>query len=179
MALRKAAAYSKKSRRPYTRKSKKKSKSYIRTIPGHKIVKFSMGKQNKFDKGDFPFKVMLQSKEKILIRDNALEAIRQLVHKKMEKEYPGNFYFEVKVYPHHILRENKVLTGAGADRMQTGMQKSFGTIVGRAARVKKNQTIAFVAVSNQKAARYARNQLTKVKSKVPCSTRIINEKLNK
>ena len=39
MALRKAGAYSKKYARPYTRRSAKKSQSYIRTIPPQKLVK--------------------------------------------------------------------------------------------------------------------------------------------
>ena len=37
-----------------------------------------------------------------------------------------------------------MLTGAGADRMQTGMQKAFGRAVGTAAQVKKGQTILSV-----------------------------------
>ena len=40
--LRKARAYSKKRVVPYTRISKKKSKSFIKTVPQQKIVKFSM-----------------------------------------------------------------------------------------------------------------------------------------
>ena len=47
-SLRKAAAYSKKHARPFTRKSKSRKKAYIKTIPGIRIVKFDMG--------DFPAK---------------------------------------------------------------------------------------------------------------------------
>jgi len=43
MALRKGSAYSKRYARPYTRKSKKRSKSYIKTVPNSRIVKFQMG----------------------------------------------------------------------------------------------------------------------------------------
>ena len=62
------------------------------------------------------------------------------------------FYFEVKPYPHHMLRENKMLSGAGADRMQTGMAHSFGRTVGRAALVKKNQVIIIIKVLNESTA---------------------------
>ena len=39
-----------------------------------------------------------------------------------------------------------MLVGAGADRMQTGMQRSFGSVIGVAAQVKKNQPIFSVFV---------------------------------
>ena len=45
-----------------------------------------------------------------------------------------NFHFKIRVYPHHVLRENKQATGAGADRVSEGMRLSFGKPVGTAAR---------------------------------------------
>jgi large subunit ribosomal protein L10e len=41
----------------------------------------------------------------------------------------------VRVFPHHVLRENALASGAGADRMSTGMKMAFGKAVGIAARV--------------------------------------------
>ena len=52
MALRKASAYTKHYTRPYTRRSSVRSKSYIKTIPPQKIVRFNMGN---FRWGDFLF----------------------------------------------------------------------------------------------------------------------------
>jgi len=179
MALRKAAAYSKKYARPYTRKSRKKGKNYIKTIPQHKIVRFNMGNLNKFKKGDLKYHIKLESKENVQIRDNALEAIRQLLHKKLQKEYPGNYYLSIRPFPHHVIRENRVLTGAGADRMQTGMQKSFGTTIGRAALVKKDQEILLIAVPSEKSSRFARKLLHQIKAKLPCSSKITSEKIKK
>jgi len=43
-SLRKANAYSKRKVTPYTRVSKKRQKSFIKTVPPQKIVKFEMGK---------------------------------------------------------------------------------------------------------------------------------------
>ena len=37
-----------------------------------------------------------------------------------------------------------MITGAGADRMQTGMQRAFGKAIGSAAQVKKNQAVISV-----------------------------------
>jgi large subunit ribosomal protein L10e len=53
----------------------------------------------------------------------------------------ANFHFKVRVYPHHVLRENKQATGAGADRVSEGMRLAFGKAVGTAARVASNQRI--------------------------------------
>ena len=53
---------------------------------------------------------------------------------------------QVRSYPHHVLRENKMITGAGADRMQTGMQRSFGAAVGLAAQLKEGTPIFCVYV---------------------------------
>ena len=51
------------------------------------------------------------------------------------------YYFIVRVYPHHVTRENKMISGAGADRLQKGMRQSFGRPVDRAARVNKGQPV--------------------------------------
>ncbi|MHA2113057.1 MAG: hypothetical protein ACW98W_16390 [Candidatus Hodarchaeales archaeon] len=36
-----------------------------------------------------------------------------------------NYHYRVCVYPHHRIRENKMMTGAGADRIQNGMRKAL------------------------------------------------------
>lgn len=177
MALRKASAYSKKKYTPYTRKSNVKSKSYIKTIPPIKTVKFRMGDLKGFVNKKYPIFVSLVAGENILIRDNALEASRQYIHKKLEKELSGQYFFEIKVYPHHILRENKTLTGAGADRLSSGMSMSFGSVIGRAAPVEKNQKIFLIAVNSEKSKAIAIKILEKVKAKLPCHSRILIEKL--
>jgi large subunit ribosomal protein L10e len=176
MALRKAASYSKFNARPYTRKSAKKSKSYIKTVPPTKVVKLHMGDISGFKKGKYPTVIRIVSLEKVQLRDNAIEAARQNIHKDLEVNFPGQYYFAVKVYPHHILRENKMLTGAGADRMQTGMTQSFGKTIGRAAFIKPNQIIFLIAVNSEKALQVTRTAIGKIKAKLPCSTRILVEK---
>jgi large subunit ribosomal protein L10e len=176
MALRKAKAYSKKKARPYTRKSKVKGKSFIKTVPNSMIVKFKMGDLKKFDKKEFPIVVEVVCKDKIQIRDNAIEAVRQFFNRFLVERVGNNeFYFETKVYPHHVLRENKMLTGAGADRMQTGMSQSFGKAIGRAALVKPNQVIFIIAVKTPKAEIEVRKLIKSAKSRLPCKifTRLV------
>jgi len=45
-ALRKANSYSKRKVTPFTRVSKKRTKSFIKTLPPHKVVKFENGKKD-------------------------------------------------------------------------------------------------------------------------------------
>ncbi len=176
MALRKAGAYSKKYTRPYTRKSSVKSQSYIKTIPPTKIVKFQMGDIKGFEQGKLPFVLNMQTVESVQIRDNALEAARQYIHKQLEEQILGAYYFAVKPHPHHILRNHKMLTGAGADRMSSGMTLSFGATEGRAALVKENEPIFIVGVGNEKHVAIVREILSIVKPKLPCRTRVLLEK---
>lgn len=176
MALRKASAYSKKYTRPYTRKSSVKSKSYIKTIPASKVVKFQMGDQKGFEEDKLPFVLNMQTTTKVQIRDNALEAARQYIHKQLEEKMLGGYYFNVKVHPHHILRNHKMLTGAGADRMSSGMTLSFGSTEGRAALVPENHPIFVIAVATEKHVAIVRQILNIVAPKLPCKTRTILEK---
>ncbi|MEK6848894.1 MAG: 50S ribosomal protein L16 [Nanoarchaeota archaeon] len=178
MALRKASSYSKRYARPYTRHSSKKGKAYIKTVPPQKVVKFQMGDIKGFLNKQFKFIFEMNAVGNVQIRDTALEASRQFVHKELETACPGGYYFEVCVYPHHIMRENKMLTGAGADRMQTGMQLSFGKTIGRAAFLEKGENIFVVAVNTEKHAQEARKALEKIKAKLPGSKRIVMTKVN-
>jgi len=176
MALRKASAYSKKTVVPFTRVSKKKSKSFVKTVPHQKIVKFTMGNFDLFNEGKLPFHLKVVAAEPFQIRHNALEACRQFVNKKIDKELSGQYLFRIIPFPHHIQRENKMLTGAGADRMQTGMQLSFGKVAGKAAILKKGSKIFFVAVQNQKAIEFVRKVLKQVNPKIPGKIKILEDK---
>jgi len=171
-SLRKANAYSKKKVVPYTRISKKRQKSFIKTVPQQKIVKFTMGSQPLFASGKLPCELTLVAEEKVQIRHNAFEACRQFINKKLDKNLSGQYLFKVIPFPHHIQRENKMLTGAGADRMQTGMQLSYGKSMGKAAIVKPGSKIFFIAVGNEKAAQFARTILKQVRPKLPTKTKI-------
>ena len=142
--LRKGHCYSH-VKRAYTRKSKYKRKGYIKAIPTSKIIKYDMGDLSK----KFPYRVDLVSKIPIQIRHNALESCRQIINRHLTRLIGSDFYLKLRVYPHHVLRENRMLTGAGADRMQTGMQKAFGTPIGIATQLKKNQKLFSVKVEKE------------------------------
>ncbi len=161
MGLRPAHCYTT-VKRAYTRKSKYKNKSYVKAVPFNKVMKYDMGDIKK----DFPVEVDLVSKQHIQLRHNALESARVVVNRHMTENLGNNFRLKLKLYPHHVLRENKMLTGAGADRMQSGMQHAFGKPVGIAARVKKGQ-IVFSALVDKENVDVARSALAMAKPRLP------------
>lgn len=176
MALRKAGAYTKRYARPYTRKSKVRQKSYIKTIPNTKVVKLRMGDLVGYKDGKYKIILSIKSKQGLQIRDNALEAVRQFLNRELLEKIGKEFYLELKTYPHHILRENKMLTGAGADRMQTGMALSFGKTIGRAAMIKPGQTLFIIGVQTPKQESDSRKIIGSIRARLPCTVQIDVEK---
>lgn len=174
-ALRKASAYSKRIVVPFTRISKRRQKSFIKTVPPQKIVKFTMGNPSLDKEGKLPQHLTVITTEKVQIRHNAFEACRQYINKKLDKELNGQYVFKVIPFPHHIQRENKMLTGAGADRMQTGMQLSFGKSMGKAAILQENGKIFEIALPSTKSVQFTRKVLKQIKSKLPCKIKILHE----
>ena len=148
--------------RAYTRKSKYKTKSYVKSFPNSKLVRFHMGDIHK----DFKYKVDLVTREKVQVRDNALESARQVSNRQLEKDLGKEYYFKIMVYPHHALRENKMLVGAGADRMQTGMQQAFGKVIGIAAQLRKKQAV-FTILVNKSGLESAKLALKKANHRLP------------
>lgn len=117
---------------PWTRFSRSKPrKSYIKAMPHADLHQFRMGVM----KDDYDVEISLTSQEPVIIRDNAIESARMTSNKHLENNLNGAYYFMVMVYPHHVVRENKMISGAGADRLQKGMRRSFGRPTDRAARL--------------------------------------------
>jgi large subunit ribosomal protein L10e len=84
------------------------------------------------------------------------------------------YHLKVRVYPHQVLRENKMMAFAGADRLQDGMRLSFGKPAGTAARVRFMQPIIDVYVPADKK-EVARTALKLVMAKVPMPTDIVEQ----
>ncbi len=170
--LRKGHSYSP-VKRSYTRKSKVKGKAYIKTIPQNKIVRYVMGDTKK----KYAYRISLVSKTNVQVRHNALESCRQVVNRRLSLRLGMDYLFILRVYPHHILRENRMLTGAGADRMQQGMQQSFGTPVGLAAQLKKGQVVMSVDVSSKDKVDYAKNAVKMATPRMPGSYTVAIEEI--
>jgi large subunit ribosomal protein L10e len=144
-------------------------KEYIRGVPGSKITKFDFGNT----KGDFPAKLTLVPLEAGQIRHNALEAARVIATKHLSTALgETGFHLKIRAFPHQVLRENKMMAFAGADRLQDGMRKSFGKPAGTAARFKFLQPIMDVYVPADKK-EVAKRALKLAMAKVPMPTIIL------
>jgi large subunit ribosomal protein L10e len=179
MALRKASCYSKKYTVPFTRKSKFKKRAYIKAVPNVHLTKMRMGDLAGWKAGKYTTIMTVRTKHRVQLRDNALEASRQFLNRFLTDKVGKDYYLEVKPYPHHVMRENKMITGAGADRMQTGMALSFGKSIAKAALLKKNSPLFMVAVSTEKGLQATRSAMKEIKSKLPMKTRVEFTDLNK
>jgi large subunit ribosomal protein L10e len=167
MALRPGKCYSK-VKRPNTRISKHKPrKSYVKGVPYPKIRSFEAGRP----KPEFSVRAFLVTRDAVQIRHNALEAARVSTNKVLESGIGAGFYFmKVLVFPHQVLRDNPIATGAGADRYQTGMRLSFGRPHSTAARVKNGQNIREVRVApGQEGLAKKALKIASSKIPVPCS----------
>lgn len=151
---------------PYTRKE------YIGGVPHVRVGQFTMGNRTR----DFDYEITLIAEEKCQIKDAALEAARVTLTRVLTKNFgEENFKAKILVYPHHVLRENKQATGAGADRLSEGMRSAFGKKVGNAARVNRNQEIIKVWVDDH--VEVAKEAMRKASMKLPTPCRKKTEKL--
>ena len=150
-------------KRPWTRISKKKPrKSYVVGAPFARIHIFNMGNPNK----EYNVALHLVATHSCQIRDNALEAARIVSNKFLEKKIPDNYFYKVLVYPHNVLREHSMASGAGADRFSTGMMKAFGKPSGRAARIFVGQRLMTLMI-DKKNLEIARLALRRANKKLP------------
>jgi len=171
MGLRPAKCY-RRLKRAYTRQSiRVPKKGYVKGVPKAKITEFEFGA-----KGEYSKRVVLVSERSLLIRHNALEAARVQIVQTLEKTLGKGkgFFMKVLIYPHHVLRENALATGAGADRFQQGMRMSFGKPIGTAAAVKAGQRLIEIRVDDD-GVKVAKEALKMANYKMPTPCRITVE----
>jgi large subunit ribosomal protein L10e len=96
----------------------------------------------------------LVSDEYEQLSSEALEAARICANKYLVKTIGKDaFHIRMRVHPFHVIRINKMLSCAGADRLQTGMRGAFGKPLGTVARVNIGQPLMSVrAKDSNKAA---------------------------
>merc|ERR1712150_349232 len=76
------------------------------------------------------------------ISSEALEAGRIVINKYLQTKIGKEaFHLRVRAHPYHIVRINKMLSCAGADRLQTGMRHAYGKPQGLVARCKIGQIL--------------------------------------
>ncbi|MEM1535397.1 MAG: 50S ribosomal protein L16 [Candidatus Pacearchaeota archaeon] len=172
MVIKKATPFTKPRSPAYTRKSKKRALNFIKGWLPPKIQKYAMGNLEAYNSGKLNTLIKLVSEAAMQVRDNALEASRKQILRELDKKVgKSNYYFSIVSYPHQVLRENKVLTGAGADRLSKGMQQAFGSVVGNAALIRPGDTL-FLVASTKEFINPIREILKKTFPKIPGKKRI-------
>lgn len=122
---------------------------YNRGVPDPKIRIYDIGKK-KATVDTFPIVVHIISDEVEQISSEALEASRIAANKYLTKHVgKENFHLRCRIHPWHVLRINKMLSCAGADRLQAGMRGAFGKSYGKAARVKIGSILYSVRIKEQ------------------------------
>lgn len=86
--------------------------------------------------------------EKEQLGSESIEAARQCANRFLiQKGGKDSFHMRIRVHPYHVIRINKMLTCAGADRLQTGMRQAWGKPAGTCARVEIGQILMSVRSS--------------------------------
>ncbi len=165
MVRKPASMYRRITGQAYTRRE------YMGGVPASRLSQFDMGNTS----GEFPVVLTLKVENRVQIRHTALEAGRIAANKMLSGQAgSANYHLRVRAYPHCVLRENKLATGAGADRVSSGMRNAFGKNVGTAARLERNQAILTVRVTPEKA-NVAKTALWKASMKFPTPCYVVVE----
>lgn len=139
---------------------------FCRAVPESKIAIHDLGNR-KASVELLPARINLVSAEKENISSEALEAARIAANKYMLKTVgKDNYHLRICCQPIHILRINKMLTCAGADRLQTGMRGAYGKPYGRAARVFVGRHILAIR-TKENFSKDAKEALRRAKNKLP------------
>ncbi len=163
--------YSSWSRRPYQHKrSANHRREYARGGAQSKIARFWGGNKS-IPWEDWELVISLVVDRQIQISSNSLEAIRITVNSALQKTIGrSNYRFRVRPKPFQVYRENRMLSVAGADRIQTGMRHSFGRSTGVCARVRAGSVVCDVGASlNDLAVVRDRLRIASMKISSPCS----------
>jgi large subunit ribosomal protein L10e len=111
--------------------------------------------------------------EKENISSESLEAARIAANKYMvTKAGKEAFHLRVRVHPFHVLRINKMLSCAGADRLQTGMRGAFGKPYGLCARVSIGKILMSIRCRDTHA-HLAEEALRRAKFKFPGRQKVV------
>lgn len=168
MPERPSKCYRNLTKKAYTRKK------YIRGVPGSKITIYDMGVKES-DAEKFTLKVSLIAVEACQIRHNALEAARQAVNRYLTKTIGRQgYHLRIRPHPFHVMRENKMMAFAGADRLQDGMRKAFGKPIGLAARVRRGQPLVTIRTAAENF-KFSKDALRRAAMKFPTSCKVVIE----
>jgi len=169
MARRPARCYRYCKNKPYPKSR------FNRGVPDPKIRIFDLGRK-RAGVDEFPACVHLVSNEYEQLSSEALEAARICGNKYLVKTSgKDGFHMRVRAHPFHVVRINKMLSCAGADRLQTGMRGAWGKPNGTVARVNIGQILLSVRTRDSNRA-HAIEALRRAQYKFPGRQKIIVSK---
>jgi len=161
------------------KRSRSHRREYARGGADSKLRFFQGGLNLKEKKREeYDFVVGLKAEKNVQISHYALEAIRITINSSLQKSIGRqNYHLTIKIKPFQVIRENRQLNFAGADRIQSGMRNSFGKSIGKAARVKAGKIICEV-MCNEKDLPLVKDRLRIANIKLPtkCQTVLLHYK---
>ena len=145
---------------------------YNRACPDPKLRFYEAGlKAAAFD--HFPSCIHLVSDEREQISSEALEACRVACNKHLVNVLgKEGFHLKIRKHTWHTLRINKMLSCAGADRLQAGMRGAFGKSYAKACRVKIGDILISIRIKTEHM-KVAAEALRKGKNKLPGRQKIM------
>ncbi len=159
----------------WSRYSKRKPrKSFVKSRPHNALRHYDMGNE----KDAYDVIIKLVCKDDVQLRANALESARMTVSKYLQDNTQQNYRFKIHVFPFEVIRETKRQTGAGADRVSSGMRKAFGRPTYRAVRLRKVQTLCSVKTF-EKYENQIKEAYRKAQSKLSKEYIIVKESIKK
>merc|ERR1739838_1236431 len=139
---------------------------FNRGVPDPKL-RFYDGGAKKFSWDKFPACIHLVCGEKQQITSEALEAARIAGNKYMQVNCgKESFHIRIRVHPWHVVRINKMLSCAGADRLQTGMSHAYGKALCKSARVNIGSILISIRTKRENV-EHAQEALRRAKFKFP------------
>merc|ERR1712212_573491 len=125
---------------------------FCRGVPDPKIRIYDLGSK-KASVLSFPKHIVMVSDELEQLSSEALEAARICANEYMTKTIgKESFHLRIRCHPYHVTRINKMLSCAGADRLQPGMRGAYGKPQGTVARVRIGQPLLSVRTHDKRKA---------------------------
>jgi large subunit ribosomal protein L10e len=145
MARRPWSCYKTHKRPAYQKKrSRSHRKEFVRGGPDSVLRMYDTGNRTR-PRDEWELSLGIKIMNDVQLSHRTLEAIRTSLNRNLQKTLSKDDYLiRIRPHPWQMIRENKMMAFAGADRLQSGMRNSFGRVTGRAARVHADQVIVEV-----------------------------------
>lgn len=127
--------------------------------------------KNNFNKG-----LVAYTNEKVRILSKPLEALRRKLQKVGKEIGQKAYFFKIFTYPHLICRHHKLIAGvAGADRLSSGMRKSFGKQLTRSTSLLPSGTKIVYFAHNSVNQSKVKTKFKKCFSGISCKIKFMDE----